>query len=133
MGKKKKENPSGNGTTLSSNPTICFPQHWVGTILVLGLGWKIFTPWLHVLPLAMIQWKLQDLLFIPGVLLPPRARPHACQGHFKSPLQPGNPLAEGLAGMADSADVSVKDWQGQDTHPGSPQTPCAMTANYTLR
>lgn len=133
MGEKKKENLSGNGTTLSSNPTICFPQHWVGTILVLGLGWKVFTPWLHVLPLAMIQWKLQDLLFIPGILLPPRARPHACQGHFKSPLQPGNPLAEGLAGMADSADVSVKDWQGQDTHPGSPQTPCAMTANYTLR
>jgi len=124
---KKMENPSGNGTTLPSNPTTRFPQPWVGAIPLLVLGWSIFTPWSspalcsHILPLAVFLWKHQDLLFIPGVSPPPHAWPHACPGHFKSPFQPGSPLAGGLAGTTDSTDVSVMDWQGQDTDPGSPR------------
>ena len=123
---EKKKNPSGNGTILPSNPTACFPQSRVGAIPILVLDWSIFTPWSspapcsHVLPLAVILWKHRDLLLIPGVSLPPRARPHACLGHFKSPFQPGTPHAEGLAGTTKSADVSVTDWQGQDTDPRSP-------------
>lgn len=52
-------------------------------------------------------------------------RPHACP-ILNPPLQAGVPLGEGLVG---SADVSVRDCQGQDTDPGSPLDP---QDNYTL-
>lgn len=97
-----KENPSGNGTILPPNPTACFPQSGVGAIPVLVLSWSIFTPWSspapcsRILPLAVMLWKRWDLLFIPGVSLPPCARPHACPGHFKSPLSTRQPACRGI-------------------------------------
>lgn len=92
------ENPSGNGSILPSNPTTHFPQPLVGLILVLVLGWSIFTPrsspdlCSHILTLAMVLWKRQNLRFIPGASFLLRMQPHACLGRFTSPLQPGSCL-----------------------------------------
>lgn len=89
----------------------------MGEISILVLGRSILTPWsIPLFPLSGILWKYRGLPDLTPAL-----------DHFKlPPIQASILLGEGLVG---SADVSVRDCQGQDTDPGSPQDP---QDNYTL-
>lgn len=88
----------------------------MGEIPILVLDWSILNPWsIPLFPLSVILWKYQDL---------PDLMP--AQTILNPPLQASILLGEGLVG---SADVSVRDCQGQDTDPGSPLDP---QDNYTL-
>lgn len=82
----------------------------MGEIHILVLGWSILTPWsILFFPLSVFlrkNWDLPDLT-PPQTILNP---------FLQAAILPG----EGLVG---SADVSVRDCQGQDTDPGSPLDP----------